>query len=1181
MKNINRLQFAAKVLNIFWLFLFFAIAMPRLSAQATYKMGNNKVALCKGKLTDSEGNQQSAKKYANNEDYIFTVCASGASSINVKFNGAFCTEAGSDFLNIYAGGDTTGTLIKTMSGSISNPGAILVSDACVTFYFHSDKNIVCDGWDLSWEAKITSVPQPVFSAIANPTCNTSKIRVILDQLFSCDSVKPSCFTLSGAMSASITNVSPVACNSDNESNTFDITFASGLNRSGSYSLDFNSSFKDACDSIWKIHAKLSFKITDCPIRVELFSNKYYLCKGTCAYLSSIVTGGNAINYVYTWLSGGIVGAPPKMVCPTANTRYILRVTDGVSPEGLDTLDIVMIDPPNAQNDTTVCQSGGAFDLTASPAGGTWFGFGITNKTNGTFNPSITGAGTFRAYYYVGACMDSVIITVKGLNPGTPAAACPSSAPFLVTGFSPPGGVWSGPNITATGIVTPPSTPGSFKVTYTRNGCSGEKTIFISTIILQSRDTICQSKPLDTFTFYPPGGSWTGPGVTNTQKGISAPPTAGPGTKVYTYRINGCRDSFRRFIQGIDAGIDDIACPDATQITLSATPTGGYWTGKGIYDGVAGIFHPDSFKVPNRSTFDQVTLTYHANNGCKDQKILYMRYTRFYIDTIRKCVSDTAFFMRYEYLYNDPWNMYFTGDSALTGNQVYYQKFSPAKAGRGSYKTIIGEANGCRDTLVLHVYPRARIQKDTSCCIADLPFFLYNGEKTGIFYGNGITNIFTGEFDPARAGKGTHTIYFSIWGRCTDTLQITVNALPSVSMTGLRSYYCMKDTLVNLVLNPLNGVLSGNGTSSTFFNPVLAGPGSHLIRYTVGQGKCISESSMLVTVGEPLTLTLTADRDTLCAGETVALKTQSGGGSGNYDLQWSSGHSGVESIYVLPRVSTLYSVELNDGCSDSVLLTKSVYVHPVSYGRVMSSPIQCHGQQGFAEITMNGAGPYAYQWNSNPPQTGQRINASVGATYKVNVRDLSTGCAYDTMATIPGYERIRAYFLTSPAGQCIYTNNARLQLINLSEGGLSGVWDFGDGHTEPYDPLTNPSYTYQGDTDNYTIRLLIRNAGNCMDSFSANICVLDTITLFIPNAFSPNGDGVNDVFRLQTTSLSEANIEIYNRWGEKVFATDNSREGWDGYYGGRLCPTDFYMYVVKYKGKKTPWRYQKGYFYLTR
>lgn len=1151
-------------------------------SQATFKMSNGKVYLCKGKLTDSEGNTQAPKKYANNENYIFTVCVKGASTITIDFNGAFCTENISDFLKVYQGKDTSGTLLRTYSGTINNPISITSNDSCITFYFHSDANIVCEGWDLDWEAKITSIPQPKFSSIADPTCNSKTIRVNLDQKFNCDSVDASNFVLSGALSTAVSKVTAIGCDSKNETSTFDIEFANGLNRSGNYLLNFNSYFKDACDSIWLINAKLNFKITDCPIRVNLFSNRYTICKGSCAFLNSFVTGGNASNYAYTWLSGNITGATPKWVCPTVNTQYILQVSDGVSVDGRDTINIVVLDPPVAQNDTTICESSGAFNLTATPAGGKWFGNGITNGSDGTFNPGVSGAGIIKAYYFVGSCKDSVTITVKAINAGPPNAACPGSAPFTVSNFSPTGGTWSGPNINSAGLITPPNNSGSFIVTYSWNGCLSNKTINIDSLDIAHYDTICQSVALDTFEFYPIGGNWSGPGLVSNILGTNTPVTVGPGNHVYIYRINGCADTFRRTINAVDARWDEIACPDAGQRLLpTGIPAGGFWTGKGMLDSFSGIFDADSFSVPGKSTFAQATLTYHALNGCKDNKIMYIRYTRFYKDTVKNCVTDTAYFMRYQYLLNDPWNMTFTGSPGIVGTTLYSQKFSPSLAGRGSMNQIIGEANGCFDTLIIHVYPRANIQKDTVLCIADDPIKLFNGMGSGFFFGPGITNFSTGMFNPALAGPGLHLVKFSIPFKCIDTIRILVNPLPTVNFSGLQSNYCFRDTAIPIVLSPKGGVLTGNGIIDTTFNPSKAGTGSHTIKYTIGSGKCINSSSFLIDISDTLKLDLFSDKDSICPSTPVNLITTLEGGTGTYKINWNTGQSNVQNIYTIPKTTTHYRVVLTDGCSDSVKADHIIYVHPQMFSSVSTSNIQCYGQKGFANLIMQNPGNYSYQWNTNPVQTTPSITASVGTTYKVKVTDNNTGCLYDTSAYIPGYTKIRAYFTVSPAGQCIYSNNAFVQIINLSEGGTNGTWDFGDNTIIPYDVSNNPSHLYLGDTDAYEISLIIRNEGNCVDSFKVNICVLDTVTLFIPTGFTPNGDGNNDIFRVNSASISKINMQIFNRWGEMVYETDNPAEGWDGTFNGKQVQNGYFVYVIKYKGKSTAWKYMRGYFYLLR
>lgn len=1153
-----------------------------LAAQTTYKMSNNKVYDCRGKLIDSEGNKVNTSWYASNEDFIFTISVSGASKINIKFTNPFNVEAGSDFLKVYSGKDTFSGFIKKYDNNNKPSGTISVTDSCITFYFHSDKYVNGDGFELSWEAKITSVPQPKFTPITNPNCNTNKIRIILDQKFNCDSVKAKNFKLSGTLTTAVSNAVGVGCDGKNESNTFDISFASALNQSGNYVLDFNSTFKDQCDSIWKINAKLNFKITDCPIKVVLKSTKDTLCTGACATLTATITGGNSANYTYTWFSGTLTGKPPHIICPTINTRYILEVSDGVSIPGRDTIDIIVLTPPVAQNDTTVCQSSGPFNLMANPTGGKWSGTGITNASNGTFNPSISGSGIFNITYQNGKCSDIVVVTVKAINAGPPNAACPSSAAFMVSNFSPTGGTWSGPNINALGIITPPASIGTFQVTYTWNGCTAKKDINIDGISIKKYDTICKSVPYDTILFTPAGGNWTGPGISNTRLGISIPYNAGAGNKLYIYTINGCKDTLKRFIKDVDARWDEIACPDAGQRTLPAgIPTGGLWSGKGIFDPVNGIFDADSFRVPGQSTFVQVNLTYTTLSGCKDDKIMYLRYSRFYKDTVKNCVTDTSYYLRYQYVFNDPWNLLFTGSNAIIGNSIYYQKFSPSLAGRGTYHQIIGDGNGCKDTIIIQIYPRAKIQNDTILCIADNPYQLYNAEKKGTFSGKGITNGVTGIFNPALAGSGTHLIMYNQPGKCQDTIRIKVNALPIVKINGLSQFYCFRDTIITANLTPIGGIFTGAGTNGNTFNPRTAGTGIHRMKYVFGTGKCINQDVLDIEIGDTLKLDLISDKDTICIGTTVTLNTKATGGSNNYDLTWSSGPTNVSAIFISPKKTTLYTATLKDGCSDSVVKQKLIYVHPQMYSSSSTSPIQCYGNQGFINLKMNGTGPFSYLWNTIPPQTNAIINAPVNNTYKATITNTSTGCKYDTSLQIPGYNAIRAYFTFSPNDRCLYSNNAELQIINLSDGGITGTWDFGDGTIIPYDPATNPSHLYDGLKENYKVKLTISNSGNCIDSFYVNICVIDTVTIILPTAFTPNDDEMNDIFRIESTSISKSTMAIFNRWGEKVFYSEDSKIGWNGTYQGKPCPTDYYVYYISYKGKKTATRYTKGVLFLIR
>ena len=72
-------------------------------------------------------------------------------------------------------------------------------------------------------------------------------------------------------------------------------------------------------------------------------------------------------------------------------------------------------------------------------------------------------------------------------------------------------------------------------------------------------------------------------------------------------------------------------------------------------------------------------------------------------------------------------------------------------------------------------------------------------------------------------------------------------------------------------------------------------------------------------------------------------------------------------------------------------------------------------------------------------------------------------------------------------------------------------------------------------------------------------------LFIPSAFTPNGDGLNDVFKaLYGENVTEFNLQVYDRWGELVFSTKNKAKGWDGRYKGQLQNSGIYVWIIRYK-----------------
>ena len=122
------------------------------------------------------------------------------------------------------------------------------------------------------------------------------------------------------------------------------------------------------------------------------------------------------------------------------------------------------------------------------------------------------------------------------------------------------------------------------------------------------------------------------------------------------------------------------------------------------------------------------------------------------------------------------------------------------------------------------------------------------------------------------------------------------------------------------------------------------------------------------------------------------------------------------------------------------------------------------------------------------------------------------------------------------------------------------WDFGDGTSSD---LANNIHTYS-DTGAYQIILTVTTDHGCVDSTFGEVIVTPDNTLFIPNAFTPNHDGHNDVFTAYGTNIIEFHMDIYTRWGELIFTTDNISQGWDGTFKGDIVQTGVYNLIIRYK-----------------
>jgi gliding motility-associated-like protein len=134
---------------------------------------------------------------------------------------------------------------------------------------------------------------------------------------------------------------------------------------------------------------------------------------------------------------------------------------------------------------------------------------------------------------------------------------------------------------------------------------------------------------------------------------------------------------------------------------------------------------------------------------------------------------------------------------------------------------------------------------------------------------------------------------------------------------------------------------------------------------------------------------------------------------------------------------------------------------------------------------------------------------------------------------------------------------QIEFKNLSDSYVKWLWKFGDGNTSIE---KDPSHTYN-DTGTYNIVLYAYNILNCLDSFSLKVTIKTEFAFYIPNAFSPNANGVNDVFNGKGVCISKFEFLVFNRWGEIIFKSTDKYKGWNGRtHNGEYAQIGVYAYV---------------------
>lgn len=836
--------------------------------------------------------------------------------------------------------------------------------------------------------------------------------------------------------------------------------------------------------------------------------------------SATINASPAGVYTYAWSPSGGTGQTATAL--SVGTYTVTATNSG----GCATTQTVTITQPPIITATQsqvnlLCNSGNNGSATVNPAGGnpgytySWLPTGGTGATAsglgaGTYTCTITDAnGCFITQSFTITSPPAITLTTSstpsfcGSPNGSASVVAAGGTGAYTYLWSPSGGTAA----TETGLIG-----GAYAVTVTdANGCSSNATVNVvgastpSAVITTSTNVLCFGGNNGNATVTPAGGN--------------AP---------YTY---------------------------------SWSPTGGNnATGVGL---IAGVY----------------TITVTDNNGCTATDTVTITEPPVLTSTLTSA--------------NVLCNGGNSGNATITatgGNPGYTYSWSPSGGNAAfanglsaqNYTCTITDANSCVTTSSVTITEPSLLtttssQIDELCSggnnasatvtpAGGIPGYTYSWSPSG---GSGTTasSLFVGSY--------TCTITDSNGCFITQSFVITEPATVVASQGSITNVACFGQPTGAINISQSGGV--GPYTYAWLPNVSVSNSASGIpassyqVTVTDANG-CASTITVTITQPPLLTLSASASPSSVCSGTSVTISSTPSGGSPGYSVIWNPGNLVGNSQNILPSSSTTYSATVTDanGCTTNATTLVSVFPMPVAAlsADILSgcNPV-CVNFSDISSIASPGT-ITAWNWDFGDGNISTSKNPlhcyTTPGVYTVilNVKS-ADGCT----STITFVNYISVYmnpiagFNVGPQPTTIF--NPEIFFTDISTNASSWQWSFGDQQNST-SAVQNPSFTYLL-PDCYTALLTVTSSDGCVDTISHPVCLDPDVSIYVPNAFTPNGDNKNEVFQPvgYGLDLDKYQMWIFDRWGNMIFSTTDFNIGWNGKKIGYsdTCEIDTYVWKI--------------------
>jgi gliding motility-associated-like protein len=840
------------------------------------------------------------------------------------------------------------------------------------------------------------------------------------------------------------------------------------------------------------------------------------CFGANNGTAQVNATGGAGGYNYTWspssnttasISGLSAGTYTVTVSDAAGCVIISNVTITEPPKINIVPAVVDANCGSANGSITITPSGGVgpYTPTWSPGGGP--GFTSANMSAGSYTVTVTdGTGCTTTSGVVVSNVGAPSITVAQVN-----VLCKGgnngSATITITGGAPGYNIVWTPVALGTGTTINSLTAGSYTVAVTDANNCVQNTIVIIT--------------------EPPALTATAIGVSpNCPGGGTTSVTPGGGTPGYTYNwMSGGAST--QTVTGLATGIYSITVTDANGCTQTSTTS---------------ITVPPALVL----TATPVDGTCGLNNGSVSL-------------------------------------------NPSGGTPGYNYTWLPSGAGQtatglaaNTYTITMSDAKGCTQTTTAIVgnsppVTLTAVATNVSCNGGN------DGSATATPVGGTVTITYAwspaGGTGAVASGliAGTYTVNVIDSKGCIAQSTVAVTEPPVISLSAPAVGKICIGQNATLTATPTGGTPAYTiaWTPGTQTGPSISVSPVVTTNYTVAvvdSKGCTTSSTVIVNVNPPLTVNATGGKP-VCPGASTTISALAGGGNGNYTYSWLPGNTTGATVTVTPVGVQTYTVTVSDDCGTPVA-TSTVVVQSVNPLLIPTytpdSTTGCAPLSVTFTNTTTGGVIKSCLWDLGDGNTS--TNCAPTYTYrkpgvysvKLIVTD-TNGCT----STITKTSTVKVWPVPVAAFTLDPKSTSVLEpLISFTDHSSPDVvkwnWTFGDVYNSG-STKKNPTYSYK-DTGTYHIELLVTNQYGCIDTVTDVVYIHGDYTLYVPNAFSPNGDGRNETFFPKGFMIWPPcfHMMIFDRWGNLIWETRDLNQGWDGKAnsGELVAQQDVYVWKIE-------------------